>query len=42
MMKWVFAVMFIVWAVVVIGSLADREWSTDGDGVTVVKMGAKP
>lgn len=43
-MKWVFAVMFILWAAVTIGTLADRQWTADddGDNVTVVKMGAKP
>lgn len=35
-------VMFIIWVMVVAGGLADRQWSTDGNGVTVVKMGAQP
>lgn len=41
-MKWVMTVMFIIWVMVVAGGLADRQWSTDGNGVTVVKMGAQP
>lgn len=40
-MKWIFAVMFIIWAFAMIGAFHDRQWSTDGE-VSIVKMGAKP
>jgi len=40
-MKWAFAVMFIIWLCVIIGAVAQKDWSEDGE-VTVVKMGAKP
>lgn len=40
-MKWMFAVMFVLWVLVIVGAVAQKDWSQDGE-VTIVKMGAKP
>lgn len=40
-MKWIFAVMFLLWCLIIAGALSQKEWSQDGE-VTIVKMGAKP
>lgn len=40
-MRWIFAVMFILWALVIVGAWSEKQWSEDGE-VAIVKMGAKP
>jgi len=41
-MKWVVAVMVIIWGCIVIGALTTERQYVDGSEVVIVKMGAKP
>jgi len=41
-MKWIVVVMVVLWALVMWGAVSERQWTTDGEQVTIVKMGAKP
>ena len=40
-MRWIFAVMFIIWVLVIISAYHDKQWLKDGE-IPIVKMGAKP